>query len=172
MSDSQILINKVALSGLVTLDLEQYYPSQELIEFDIKPFLFRELLLKELDFRKSMQEHDWTQYKDKILCVYCSSDAIIPKWAYMLIAKYAQESVSDLYFGNKEQALVSLFEKNLRAENWEKYKDQKMVIKGCGELEVPASAYQTVCYMLLPYASSIMYGEPCSTVPIFKKKRT
>lgn len=172
MNDSPVLINRVAQSGLVTLDLETYYPNQELIEFDIKPFLFRELILKELDFRKSIQEIDWKQYDAKILCVFCSTDAIIPKWAYMLIARYAQEYVSDLYFGNKDQALISLFEKNLRAVNWSEFKDQKVVIKGCGEIEVPASAYQTASFLLMPYASSIMYGEPCSTVPIYKKKKS
>ncbi|NOT36749.1 MAG: DUF2480 family protein [Saprospiraceae bacterium] len=171
MNETDILVNKVANSGLVTIDLEQYYPKQDLIEFDIKPFLFRELILKELDFRKAIQEVDWKSFEGKILCVFCSVDAIIPKWAYMLIAKYAQEHVADLQFGNKDQALLSLFEKTLRSVNWAIYKDQKIVIKGCGDLEVPASAYQTVCYLLTPFASSIMYGEPCSTVPIFKKKK-
>ncbi|MCC6816098.1 MAG: DUF2480 family protein [Saprospiraceae bacterium] len=169
---SQILVNRVASSGIVTINLEDYYPKSELVEFDMKDFLFKELILKELDFRKSMQELDWLKFKDKILCVYCSNNAIIPKWAFMLVARYAQDVVRDLIYGNKEKAVEILLETKLRMVDWSQFKDQKIVLKGCGDIEIPVSAYQTASYLLLPFANSIMYGEPCSTVPIFKKKKT
>ncbi|MEP7194919.1 MAG: DUF2480 family protein [Saprospiraceae bacterium] len=172
MNEEAILINKVAESGLITLKLEDYYPKNEFIEFDLKGFLFRELILKEMDFRKALQDTDWSQYAGKVLCVYCSNDSIIPMWSYMLVAKHASEFVKDIYFGKKEAALISYYDHELRSVDWSVYLNSKIVIKGCSNLPVPASAYQTLTHLLLPYASSIMYGEPCSTVPIYKKKKT
>lgn len=171
MSNSELLVNRVASSGLITINLEDFFPKQEMVSLDIKQFLFRELLLKELDFRKALQELDWSLYKDKVLCVYCSSDAIIPTWTYMLIARYAHPVVHNLYYGKEEDALNFYFDYNLRSFDWSRYKDSKVVIKGCSDKPVPSSAYQTLTYLLLPYCSSIMYGEPCSTVPIFKAKK-
>ena len=144
----------------------------KIFEFDLKDYLFHGLILKELDFRKALKEHNWEAYKNGYLTVFCSTDAIIPTWAYMLVASHAGGFARDVVFGTKSEFLRNYFHQKIKQINPEEYRDAKLVIKGCSEKEVPASAYQTVCYMLLPYASSIMYGEPCSTVPIFKKKRT
>lgn len=172
MMNSEVnLINRVANSGLTTINLEDYYPKEEMVSFDLKPFLFRELILKEMDFRKSMQEFDWSVFENKILCVYCSNDAIIPTWAYMIVAKHTNGIIKNLFFGNVDSALISYYEIYLRSQDWSNFKDAKIVIKGCSHKPVPASAYQTLSYLLLPFCSSIMYGEPCSTVPIFKAKK-
>ncbi len=171
MNSDTILTNRVASSGLITIKLEEFFPKEEICVFDLKNYLFRELILKELDFRQSLKEHDWSQYQNKILSVWCSNDAIIPTWAYMLIASYAAPYVHSIFFGNSDEALRSYFSKKIDAFDWTLYKDAKVVIKGCSDLPVPASAYLEVTNKLVPIASSIMYGEPCSTVPVFKKKK-
>ena len=164
------LVNRVANSALKVINLEDYYPKEEVLTFDIKDYLFRELLLKEKDFRTALKEHDWTQYQDKTLLVYCSSDAIIPMWAYMLIATYATPYVSSLFQGDKVAYTQAAFSKQIEATDWSIYKDQLVCVKGCGDKAVPAAAYMELTRLLQPVAKRIMYGEPCSTVPIYKKK--
>ena len=163
------LVNRVANSALKVIDLEDFYPTEEVLTFDIKDYLFRELLLKEKDFRTSLKEHDWTQYQDKTLLVYCSSDAIVPMWAYMLIASYATPYAANLFQGNQEAYTQVVFSERLRSANWSTYKGQMVCIKGCGDKAVPAAAYMELTQLLQPIAKRIMYGEPCSTVPIYKK---
>lgn len=168
MSDE--IINKVTASGLITLDLEEYYPKEEIAVFDLKPHLFMELIVKEKDFRAALQEIDWTIYQHKVVAVTCSADAIIPMWAYMLVATYLQPVAKDIIFGNEQTAKQQLFIQNIAAIPAIDYTDQRVVVKGCGDIPIGEFAYLEITKKLRPVAKSIMYGEPCSTVPIFKKK--
>ncbi|MFT3826100.1 MAG: DUF2480 family protein [Chitinophagaceae bacterium] len=168
MSDE--IINKVAASGLITLNLEDYYPRQEIAVFDLKPHLFRELILKEKDFRAALQQTDWLQYEGKTVAVTCTADAIIPMWAYMLVAVYLEPVAADIIFGDEATARKQIFLKNIDAIDAGEYTDKRLVIKGCGDLPVGEYAYMEITKKLRPVAKSIMYGEPCSTVPIYKKK--
>jgi Protein of unknown function (DUF2480) len=167
---SEPIINKVAESGLITLDLETLYPVGEIVLFDLKPFLFMELILKEKDFRQALQQHDWTPYEGKIVAVTCTADAIIPVWAYMLVATYLQPLAADIIMGDQQEALKQRFLNNIEAINTDEYVDQRVVVKGCGETPIGEYAYMAITKKLRPVAKSIMYGEPCSTVPVFKKK--
>jgi hypothetical protein len=167
---SETFINKVAESGLISLDLAQYIPNNEIVIFDIKPYLFMELILKEKDFRASLAAIDWTQYENKIVGIFCSTDAIIPMWANMLIVSSLVPYAKSVYFGdvNKTRELV-LLEKiqNLDAAT---FTDQRVVVKGCGDIVIGESAFIAITQKLRPVVKSIMYGEPCSTVPVYKKK--
>ena len=165
------LINKVAESGIITLDLEKFYPSQELMELDLKDFLFMEMLLKEKDFREKLEAADWIQYNGKIVAVHCSTDAIIPMWAYMLVSSKLKGVASEVYFGNKSTAIEKAIEKNILSIHEEEYKDKRVVVKGCGDIEIPSSAYLMISQKLIPVVKSLMYGEPCSTVPVYKQKK-
>lgn len=165
------LINRVANSPLQTINLEHFWPKQEMVDFDLKDYLFMELILKEKDFRTALKELDWEDYRDKIICVHCSSDAIIPLWAYMLVAQHASGVASDIYHGSKEEYLSYYYKTTLSAMSWEEYEDKPVVIKGCSNQPVPPAAYLTLTQLLRPIAKSILFGEPCSTVPIFKKPR-
>ncbi len=171
MADNNPLVNRVANSGLTTINLEDYFPKQEIIVLDIKQFLYMEMILKEKDFRSALKQLDWSSYQDKILTIHCSVDAIIPTWAFMLISAYASPYVAELYFGNKEGFIQQYYDKVLDQMECEQYKEQRIVIKGCSDKEVPPSAYMKLTAILRPFAQSIMFGEPCSTVPIFKRPR-
>jgi hypothetical protein len=164
------IINKVAQSGLYTLDLEEYYPKEEIVVFDLKPLLFMEMILKEKEFRAALQTIDWTRYQDKILAVTCTVDAIIPSWAYMLVAVQAQPFVKDMFLGDRQSALQEIFLTNLRAIDITAFTDKRVVVKGCGDLSVGGFAYLEIARRLRPVVRSILYGEACSNVPIFKKK--
>lgn len=167
--EETVLVNRVDQSGLVTFDLEKYYPEQDITEFDIKPFLFHELILKEKDFREALKNHDWNVYKGHTLCIYCSNDAIIPVWAYMLIATKADGIVKNIFTGTKEEYLKNQYQTTIQNLDISSYKDKRIVIKGCSNKPVPASAYADITARLMPFALSIMYGEPCSTVPVYKR---
>lgn len=166
------IVNRVASSSLVTLDLEEYYHQGERVLFDIKDWLFQELILKEKDFRAYVKEHDWSQYDGKNIALMCSADAIIPVWAYMLITTRLQ-GANHVVLGDLEQLEFSLYQKAIESIDPKEYIGAKVVIKGCGNLPVPDAAYVQLTQLLAPVVSSIMYGEPCSTVPVFKapKKR-
>ena len=164
------IINKVAQSGLITIDLEEYYVPGERVLFDIKGWLFEEIILKEKDFRNHIQNHDWKKYENKFVAITCSADAIIPMWAYMLVATNLQPVAKSVVFGDEKTLLNTLFIKNLSAINGEDYTDKRVVVKGCGDQPIPEAAYVEITSKLRPYVKSIMYGEPCSTVPIFKRK--
>ena len=164
------IINKVAQSGLYTLDLEDYYPKDEIVVFDLKPLLFMEMILKEKEFRAALQTIDWTQYKDKVLAVTCTVETIIPLWAYMLVAVQAEPYVKNIFLGDRPTALQELFLANLRAIDITEFTDKRIVVKGCGDLSVGGFAYLEIARRLRPVAKSILYGEACSNVPIFKKK--
>lgn len=165
-----IMTNKVAESGIITLNLEDYYPKEETAVFDLKEYLFMELILKEKDFREALKNLDLAPYQNKNVALTCTADAIIPMWAYMLVASYLQPVAKAIVFGNEEVLKQTIFLKNLQTINTADYTDKRVVIKGCGELPVTESAYVEITNLLRPVAKSIMYGEPCSTVPIYKKK--
>lgn len=171
MTTDKPLVNRVAASGLITINLESYYPTQEIAHFDLKDYLFMELILKEKDFRAALKEHDWDQYEGKILLVYCSADAIIPVWAYMLVAAKAGGITHEVFQGSQDDYLRQHFQRTIDAFELADYQDKRLVIKGCSDKPVPASAYLAVTDRLKPVAKSIMYGEPCSTVPVYKKPR-
>jgi hypothetical protein len=165
-----LIINKVAESALTTIDLEEYYPKDETAVFDLKDHLFMGLILKEKDFRAALQNMDWEQYRNKNVAITCSADAIIPMWAYMLVATNLQPVAKEVVFGNEQHLQQTLLLKNLYGLKGEDYRDKRVVVKGCGDVPVPEAAYVEITNKLRPYVKSIMYGEPCSTVPIFKKK--
>ena len=164
-------VNKVAESGIITLDLEDFYPKDETAVFDMKDHLFMGLILKEKDFREVMKNLDLTPYKDKNIALTCSADAVIPVWAYMLVASYLQPVAKEIILGDADFLHKTLFLKNIEQINVENYKDQRVVIKGCGELPISETAYVAITNQLRPVVKSIMYGEPCSTVPVYKKPR-
>jgi hypothetical protein len=163
------IINKVSQSGLVTIDLESFYPEGERFLFDIKDLLFQGLILREKDFRDFVKNEDWSRYKDKYVALICSADAIVPTWAYMLLAAHLEPYAKRVVFGNLEDLETILYTEALAAINMNDYKDARVVIKGCSNLPVPAAAYVELTRLLRPVAKSIMYGEPCSTVPLYKK---
>lgn len=165
------LVNRVANSSLITLNLEDHYPIQEFEVFDLKDYLFMELILKEKDFRAALKEHDWTQYQDKILLVHCTADAIIPVWAYMLVIGYAQPYTYDSYQGTQDQYLNYHYKAFIASQDYAQFDEAKIVIKGCSHKPVPPAAYMALTAALKPYAQSVKYGEPCSTVPVFKRPR-
>ena len=167
---SELLNNKVAESGIISVDLASFLPSNEIVLFDIKPYLFMELILKEKDFRASLVSIDWSAYQDKIVGIYCSTDAIIPMWANMLIVSGLQPFAKAVYFGDENKVREQLLLEQIVSINVQDYTDQRVVIKGCGETPIGESAYVAITQKLRPVVKSIMYGEPCSTVPIYKKK--
>ena len=167
--NGDIIVNKVAESGLLEIDLEDYYPREEMMVFDLKGFLFMELLLKEKDFREALKQYDFSIFKDKLVAVTCTADAIIPVWAYMLVASYLQPLAKDTVLGDAEFLHKTIFLRRLQAIDLEMYRDKRVVVKGCGDLQAGPFAYLEITRLLRPVAKSIMYGEPCSTVPIFKK---
>ncbi|MFK8103481.1 MAG: DUF2480 family protein [Saprospiraceae bacterium] len=168
---SNPLVNRVASSGLITINLEDFFPSEETAVFDLKAYLFKELILKEKDFRAALKAHDWSQYQGKHLAVYCSTDAIVPVWAYMLVAAYATPFALQIFQGDLTQFYATFFDKILATWDASQYEGKRIVIKGCSNKPVPPAAYVGLTQKLQPYAQSIMYGEPCSTVPIFKRPR-
>lgn len=162
------LINRVASSGILTLNLEDFFPDKECVVFDIQPYLFHGLILKEKDFRTALKELDWQMYQDKIVLIQCSSDAIIPMWAYMLISQYLEGVASEVFVGTEPEFIKAWYHRILQEKDWSSYEDSRVVVKGCGEKPVPPEAYGVVTFLLKPFAKSIMFGEPCSTVPIYK----
>ncbi len=165
------LINRVAQSGIITINLEHYYPEQDIVQFDLKDYLYMEIILKEKDFRTALKDIDWTIYKDKVLLVFCSNDAIIPLWAYMLVASYAEGHAQETYAGNLDAYLTHYYQNVIERMDLTAYSDKRIVIKGCSSRPVPAGAYQYLTRKLKPTALSIMFGEPCSMVPIYKKPK-
>lgn len=171
MIKMETIVNKVAESGLITIDLQQFIISDATIEiFDIKDYLFKELLLKEKDFRAAMLQLDWSKYQDKYVAVICSSDAIIPMWAYMLIANYLQNVAIDFIFGDTALLKESVFIKQIESLNVDPYIDARIVVKGCGDNSINENGFLKITQKLKPVVRSLMYGEPCSTVPIYKRK--
>lgn len=168
---TEVFVNKVAASGILTLDLEKYLPAGEVVPFDLKEYLFMGLILKEKDFREALKVADWQQYHEKNVAITCSVDAIIPVWAYMLAATYLQPVAKDIYTGTTAEMQKHLFLERLSAIDVNAFADQRVVIKGCGDIAIEAFAYAAITKLLRPVVKSIMYGEPCSTVPVYKKRQ-
>jgi hypothetical protein len=164
------IVNRVSSSQLVTFDLEELYTPGERVLFDLKGLLFQELVLREKDFRDYIKSHDWVQYKNKFVAITCSADAIVPTWAFMLVSVSLQPYAKHIIFGTLKELEQTLFQMELNKVDWNKYNNAKVVIKGCSKVDVPLTAYVEATSHLRSMASSIMFGEPCSTVPIFKKK--
>jgi hypothetical protein len=163
-----VIINKVAGSSLVTLDLEKYYPEGDIVLFDIREFLFMELILKEKEYRETLKNFDWSIYENKNVAITCSADAIIPMWAYMLATTYLTPFAKDIFFGNAREVFDILFLKNLWKIDVKEFENKRIVVKGCGDKKIPEVVYVEITKILRPVAKSIMYGEPCSTVPVYK----
>ena len=170
MDIQEKFVNKVAASGLITLNLEEYFHKGERLVYDIKDNLFRGLMLKEQDFRAFIKEHNWEQYQDKNIAITCSTDAIVPTWAYMLLANKMKPYANEIVFGTLETLETVLYTKALAKIDVNAFAGERIVIKGCADLQVPVSAYVEITSLLTPIVKSIMYGEPCSTVPIYKRK--
>jgi hypothetical protein len=166
MSDT--IVNKIANSGLITIDLEKYLPQGEIVTFDLKDHLFMGLILKEKDFREALKNIDWSLYKDKYVAITCSADAIIPAWAYMLVVTYLHNRARDVYAGTSSEMQKHLLTKNIAAIDVGEFAGLRIVVKGCGDVNIESFAYAEITKVLLPVVKSIMYGEPCSTVPVYK----
>ena len=167
---AELFNNKVAESGIVTIDLASLLPSNDILVFDIKTYLFMELILKEKDFRAALLITDWTKYQDKIVGIFCSADAIIPMWANMLVVSALNPYATAVYFGDEKNIREQQLIESITKLNVKDYTNQRVVIKGCGETFIGESAYIAITQKLRPLVKSIMYGEPCSTVPVYKRK--
>ena len=165
------IVNKVKQSKLETVDLEKFAAGITLHELDLKDYLFHELILKEKDFRQHLDEHDWSQYEGAYLTVFCSTDAIIPKWAFMLVVQHAEKHALNVFFGNRAEALKELFREKLDLVEWIQYEDKFVLLKGCSKMDVPPEIYMYATKKLLPHVRKLMYGEACSNVPVYKKPR-
>ena len=170
MEIQENIVNKVASSGLITLDLEAYYNQAERVVYDVKDNLFHGLMLREKDFREFIKTHDWSQYAGKNVAITCSADAIVPTWAYMLLSNRLSPHVNELVFGSLETLEAVLLSKALAKIDFNAYLNERVVVKGCADIDIPVFAYVEITRQLSKVAKSIMYGEPCSTVPIFKRK--
>jgi Protein of unknown function (DUF2480) len=168
---SNPIVNRVANSALISLDLEEYYHPGERVVYDIRQNLFQDLILKEKDFRAFVKEHNWQQYEGKNVALICSTDAVIPTWAYMLLATAISPHANLVVSGDLDALEQALFQQALTKIDISQFKDQRVVIKGCSKVAVPIFAYVEIIRLLQPVATSIMYGEPCSTVPIYKAKK-
>lgn len=165
------IINKVEKSGLITLDLEGFYPKEPRILFDLKDYLYEGLVLREKEFRENLSKLDWKMYENAYVAVTCTSDAIVPSWSYLLIANYLTGVAKLISFGTLEDLERDIFTEIIDKMEVDSYKDKKIIIKGCSRKPVPQNAYLQLIQKLKPIASSLMFGEACSTVPIFKKKK-
>jgi len=165
------IINRVAKSGLVSLDLEAFYDHGERVVYDLKDNLFMGLILKEKDFREFLKNHDWSQYTGKNVAVGCSEDAVIPTWAYMLLTLQLAPFAHVVVFGDLADLEDQLFDEALQKINPEDFRDARVVVKGCSKFPVPTSAYVAITRKLQPVVQTLMFGEPCSTVPLFKRPK-
>lgn len=165
------MINRVASSSLITFDLESFYEPGDRVLIDLKENLYQGLILREKDLRDFIKEHNWQQYQDKFVAVTCSAEAIIPTWAFMLVAIALNSFAKKVILGNLQQLEQKIFEEKLNSIDWQQYQNAKVVIKGCSKISVPDTAYIEVVNKLKPVASSIMFGEACSTVPLYKRPK-
>jgi len=170
MEIQEHIINRVANSGLLTFDLASLKSKTAITVYDIKDNLFQGLILREKDFRAFVKEHDWSAYTDKNVLITCSADAIVPTWAYMLLTVHLTLYAKEIFYGNPETIEGILFDRAIQQMDFEQFRDQRVVVKGCGDSKIPESAFVAFTYKLAQVAKSIMYGEPCSTVPIYKRK--
>jgi hypothetical protein len=165
------IINKVANSGLITLDLEDFTPQNEMVAYDLKQNLFMDMILREKDLREFVKLADWSVYSGKTVAIHCSEDVLIPTWAYMLVATKLQPFASKIIFGDLNKLKETLFMEAIDKLDLAPYQQAKVVVKGCSKGEVPTAIYVKITEKLMPIAQSIMFGEPCSTVPLYKKSK-
>lgn len=163
------IINRVANSKLITIDLEDFYPEGNRVVFDIKDWLFEGLVLREKDFRAQVKNHDWSQYQDHYVAIICSTDAIVPAWAFMLLASHLDPYVKKVITGSLEQLESAIYQDIINDMEVSEYADKPIIIKGCANKPVPTNAYMMLINKLKPIARSVMYGEACSSVPLYKK---
>lgn len=168
----EAIVNRVAGSGLVTLNLEDHYPQIKIAELDLRDLLVEGFMLREKDLREFIRTHDWSQYNGQLVAVCCSADAIVPTWAFMLLAVALQPHAHRVVYGNRMTALEAAFHDSLNKIDWSAYRDAKVVVKGCSDVHVPESIFVEATSRLRSVAASIMYGEPCSTVPLFKRAKS
>jgi hypothetical protein len=164
------LVNRIANSDLITFDIESLYPKEPIILFDLKDFLFHGLILKEKEFREALKIHPWENLRGKIVAIHCSTDAIVPMWAYMLVASHCFGLVKSIHYGDQDMALTSELLSRIEALDMAGYLDKKVIIKGCSDQKLPVQVYPAISMKFLPCVKSLMFGEPCSTVPIYKRK--
>lgn len=171
MEEVKPIVNKVAQKSIVSIDLADFFPKPEEMEVvDLKNFLFKELILKEADFRERVKQTDWKKFSEKYVVVHCSVNAVIPMWAYMVISSEVASFAKDVACSSPEHAREIFLYRNLAKLNLEEFRNQRVVIKGCGDVPVPEAAFVQITQQLSGVARSIMYGEPCSMVPVFKKE--
>ena len=163
------IINRVANSKLVTIDLEDYYPEGKRVLFDIKDWLYQELVLREKDFREKVKNFDWSQYQNCYVALTCSTDAIVPAWAFMLLTVNLEPFVEKAVIGDLEALETSIYQDIINGLNTSEFKDKPIIIKGCSNKPVPVNAYTMLINKLKPIARSVMYGEACSSVPLYKR---
>ena len=164
------IVNRVANADLITIDLSDYSPKQNIVTFDVKDFLFEETVLKEKEFRSKIKEFDFSFFSGKTVALNCSANAVVPMWSYMLITTYLSVVTSEIYFGNKEKVFQDLFLKNIENIDSSKFQNKKVIVKGCGNVKLSESLYISISKKLQNSVSRLMFGEACSAVPIFKKK--
>lgn len=170
MEEEQQIVNRVANSVLQVFDLEDYYPEGERVSLDISAWLWEGFVLREKEFRDTLKNHDWEQYNGKYVAVHCSTDAIVPAWAYMLITTYLQPLAKLVVQGSVQQLNTHIYQNILNGLDYSDYKDKPVIIKGCAKKPVPEEAYVIATQKLMPVAKSIMFGEACSSVPLYKRK--
>ncbi len=171
MNPEEEIINRVANSKLVTFDLEEIYPEGERVLFDIKDWLFQELILKEKDFRVFVKNHDWSQYKNKFVSIICSVDAIIPSWAFMLVAAELTPYAHKVVVGNLELLETVIYQELIGFLDLKDFANKPIILKGCADKPIPNTAYAMLIQKLQPIAKSLLFGEACSTVPLYKSKK-
>lgn len=164
------IINRVANSALITIDLADHAPSQSISVLDVKDFLFKEIILKEKEFRTNLKEFNFSIYQDKIVAINCSSDAIVPMWAFMIVTSYLKGIASEIHFGKKEDVFQQIFTANIDAIDSSEFENKKVIVKGCGQIPLSASLYMAITKKLQDTVSSLMFGEACSAVPVLKNK--
>jgi len=165
------IINRVQKSGIITIDLDDVSVPENLFEIDIKNWLHDELFLKEKEYRNNIINHNWSKYKNGYVFIHCSSDAIIPTWAYMLISSKIEEVTNKVVIGDLKKIYDLIFDEYLNNLDYTKFTNKSVIIKGCSSEMIPISAYHKLTTKLKPFAKSIMYGEACSAVPVFKKPK-
>jgi hypothetical protein len=165
------IVNRVANSSLVTFNLEDYFPDETIAEIDLASLLHQSIILREKDLRDFIKNHDWSAYTQKHVAIHCSVDAVIPTWAFILIGIAVQPFALSVIYGHREELIGHLYRSALERIDWEQFRDQKVVIKGCNDKGVPLTAYVDAAARLRPLAASLMFGEPCSTIPLFKRPK-
>lgn len=166
------IVNKVAQSGIEVFDLAQFLPPEPVATVDLADFLFERIVLREKHFREAVAAFDWSTLDGRIVAVHCSEDAIVPSWAWMLVASKLHGVGASVTLGSAPDALREHFERTLAGFDWERYRDGTVVVKGCGSAGVPESAYVRVMTSLMGVAKKVMFGEPCSSVPLWRRRES